>query len=308
VQESGRLALKFIEEDLRAAGFYGTGVASNSMTEAAVINQASSTAFGHFDDYRANAMRVFSRSAAGTWNSTLPADVPTAVGSEAKAGSDVLVVFYGDDVGATLTADVSLTQDVLIAGVTDCFKRDELAMLVGVSTAVIFQVTNIPACPGGAQTLQHATSANTSNSFQPYIFTNAKARVLKLRHRVYYVADSGRDNAAGEPIFSLYRVSDGAPQELVEGIEFLRLNLGERLTSGNIRYGDASAVSAAGIVTAHIGVLAQSLERARSDDDTRAYQLLDLSIDHDGSGIDHSGGRRLRRAFSSSVELRNRAQ
>lgn len=312
VQESGRLALNFLESDLRLVGFYGTGAPSNSSEDASVTNQVTSGIYDHFDNFDANAIRVFAKSASGTWSpATPPSDVPASVATAARNGSDLIVVYSAYDTGGKIPAgvEISTTENVTVENVHDCFSQNDLALLATVAGAVIFQVTNSPTCTDGEQTLEHSTTSNTTASFSPFTFNNKNSRLLKLRHRIYYVADTGRDNSAGQPVFSLYRVTNGGtPQELVEGVEFLRLNYGERLASGNVRYGDASVVSSDGITSARVGVMVQSLDPSRTDNDTRTYGLLDLSINADGTGVDHGGDRRLRRVFTSNVELRNRAE
>ena len=63
-----------------------------------------------------------------------------------------------------------------------------------------------------------------------------------------------------------------------------------------------------GITSARVGLLVQGFDAVRDIADTTAYQLPGLTIDHDGSGVDHGGGRTLRRVFTANVELRNKAQ
>ncbi len=139
---------------------------------------------------------------------------------------------------------------------------------------------------------------------------------MKLRHVVYYVADTGRTNAEGAPVYALYRsVNSAGAQELVEGVEFLKLTYGEQLLDGDgartgrVRQSDAAGiVNNLGITNARVGVLEQGFDAVRDTPDSAAYQLPGLTIDRNGSDVDHGGGRTLRRVFTANVELRNKAQ
>jgi type IV pilus assembly protein PilW len=340
VQESGRLALRFIEEDMRLAGFYGGGRPPNAWMNTTddpscpnmAPNDVFNVAMGYdqYNDYRANAIRVFSKSAAGTWAPSVPPtgapgwanDISAATVANARNGSDLVVLFYAVDTGA----QVNLATGATMSGPTSaavpvtrnnaCFETGELVMLANQSSSVIFRVTNDPGCTTPTVSLQHAALATGNCTANLYGDITSESRVLKLRHFAYYVGNTGRTNVEGSPVFALYRSANGGPaEELVEGIEFLKLTYGEQLLdannerTGRVRYTDAAGIAnPLGISSARIGVLVQGFDAARDSDDINAYELPGLIIDHDGSGIDHGGGRTLRRVFTANVELRNKAQ
>jgi hypothetical protein len=285
-----------------------------------VLNVANG--FDWYDQFSDDAVRVFTKSAAGAWSpSAPPADISAAAVANARNGSDLIAVWYAEDSGAEIPEGVKITgtQNVQIEYSQGdlCFEQGELVMLSHPNGSVLFRVTNTPGACAGTVTLQHASGAtgNCTNSLGPIEYDHF-SRVMKLQHRVYYVADSGRDNPAGDPVFVLRRVTNGVNDvELVEGIEFLKLAYGERVfnasgvSTGAVRYVDPSGISAPeGIMSARIGVLAQGLESVRSDNDANSYELPGGAINADGAGIDHNGGRTLRRAFVANVELRNRAE
>ncbi|MFT3929811.1 MAG: PilW family protein [Spongiibacteraceae bacterium] len=308
VQEAGRLAIDFIEADMRGAGFYGTGTLPDTSvaTPPSIQNDVINAAQFNEANFTSNAVRVYSRATSGTWVPSDPSgqtDIAGAVTvANSRPGSDLIAVFYGEMTAAEISGSVSGASSVSITTNGACFKQNDLVMLAKPGYVTIFRVTNTPSCSAASTTLAHATSANTtgsfSNSYDQY------AHVMKLHTQIYYVADTGRDNSAGDPVWALYRSSDGAAaEELVEGIEFLKLAYGARLSSGNIRYGDASVISANQIVSARVGVLAQSLDSVRTTSDTSSYSLPGATI----TAAMHGGGKALRRVFTTNIELRNRA-
>jgi len=311
VQESGRMALNFIQQDLRVAGFYGAGNFSNQLTSIAFSNLATGSAYAQYTNFSSNAIRTYTKSTSGAWSPSAPSsnDMSATAISNARNGSDLVAIFYGYDTGAAITSTVSGTTNVPIKfsnATSSCFNSGDLAMLSSLTNAVIFKVTNSPACTALTQSLQHSTTGNSNSSLGGTY--DQYSRVMKLQHRVYYVGNTGRTNSKNEPVWALYRSDNGgAPEELVEGIEFLKFQFGERLSSGNVRYGDASVVTQSGVTSARIGVLAQGLDPIRTVADTDSYDVTGTGATVNPSTMG-DGTKTLRRVFVSNVELRNRTQ
>lgn len=305
VQESGRLAIDFIESDLRAAGFYGTGTVPNLLSNPTIQNTVANANQYNQNNFSTNSVRVYSKS--GGWIPANPdADINATAVNNNREGSDLIAVFYGEKTPAQINGSVTGAASITITTNGACFKQGDLAMLAKPNYVAVFKITNTPSCSAAVTTLTHATPDNSTDSFSNTY--DQYAHVLKLRSQVYYVGNTGRKNSADEIVWALYRSTDGkAPEELIEGIEFLKLQYGGRLGSGNIKYGGANDIPANQIITARVGVLAQSLDSVRTDADTKTYTLPGVSIDNDGAGIDHGGGKTLRRVFVTNVELRNRA-
>lgn len=356
VQESGRLALEFISADLRLVGFMGSGelprarvpimkpsvsnvcLAATRKAKSDILNVANN--YDWYDEFTSNAIRAYTKSAVGnSWSPSIPpstatgGDISATAIANARNGSDLIALWYAEDTGAEVlgnstggkTATGTDKVKIRYSAGDLCFDQGELAVLSHPKGSVLFRVTNSAACTGDV-VLEHEVVDTSSDpditpdnctaslGINPY---DEFSRVMKLQHRVYYVADTGRDNAQGDPIFALRRVTNASDDvELVEGIEFLKLSYGEvvvngsGVATGNVRYVQpGSVIKASGIASARIGVLVQGSEAVRTENDLNAYELLpDLTINKDGSGIDHGGGRTLRRAFVANVELRNRAE
>jgi len=141
---------------------------------------------------------------------------------------------------------------------------------------------------------------------------------MGFQNRTYFVADTGRTTDSGAVVYALYvREFNGTPQELLEGVESLQIQYGQQLASGNIRYVSANTLQGATyadtakafteVVSLRIGVLAQSYEQVSQQDDTNTYVLPGASISNAGTGA-HAGDKALRKAFITTIKLRNRRQ
>ena len=321
VQESGRLAINFIKDDLRQAGFAGSGAVPGTSQAATSDGFPVDNVTGdlRYDQYPAQAIRVYTKSDSGSWTPAAPgSDITDVVQPDAKNGSDLIATFDAYDTQMQVVGLAQSSYDLIIeptdsnttadcAGLAKTFAGGQVIMLASPFGRAIFKVTS-QSCTGTTTptvTLQHQEWSD------PYPLSfKAGTHVLKFRDQhIYYVADTGRKNAANQAVWSLYRaVGDENGQELVEGIEFLKLQYGMRLSTGNMRYGvPASADDNKSIVVARVGVLSEGSDAVRTDDDTDTYTVAETKIGPDGS-LQYDSGKVLRRAFTTDVELRNRAQ
>ncbi|MNF99874.1 hypothetical protein D3C84_827910 [compost metagenome] len=185
-------------------------------------------------------------------------------------------------------------------------------MVLDMEKAVVIRITNQPNSSGnGPVTLTHAASNNDKNAkcggfkFADIQF-NSPARVVGFAYRTFYVAETGRVTATGQPIRALF-VRDGAQvpaqsSEVVEGVESLRTSFG--VAAGNSvgvqAYLSPAEVEAANrwddVRTVKIDLLLASNDRVAGAHD-QAVQFGGAAVAADG---------RLRQVFSTVVALRNR--
>lgn len=336
MQENGRIALDIISQDLRQSGYIGCASATrdnSGITSAQLTVRGANLAPPMTTQFADNSLLGFQRSLAGVWAPALPAHLAAPLAT-ARNGSDAVAVYYGVDFGAKINANgtggvVPAAGDIVMTRPlgTQCFTQNEIAIISSCSGADVIQVTNTPNCAGLDVTLQHAAAGNNPSTLsQTYsdrdtknvqypVAAAARPRVLAFNAAVYFVRNTGRINAAGLPIFSLFRSNPAAvaPQavELVEGVEFLRIEYGLLLSTGNIRYLTANNMNAGdwpNVISARIGVLIQSYDAVRDSNDVSNYVLAEQVISGAGAGVVHSGGRTLRQAYNVTIELRNRAQ
>jgi type IV pilus assembly protein PilW len=329
VQEAGRLALGFIGEDLRLAGFYGAGdlrrtsrpfarrgavdVCPAKVDSDDVVNVANDA--DHFDEFVDDAIQVYSKVTDVDWAPGAPeSPITSDIYKDVRENTDLISVWYAEDTGARIPegSTFSASQDITVTYPADtpkesCIASGDLVMLSSSAGSTLFKASNSPACAGTA-TIKHSDTSNCSSSLGSFEFDRF-TRVMKVVHRLYFVKNTNRKNAQDQDVYSLYRYQfpDGPPQELVEGVEYLRVSTGQRvlnaagIDSGKVRYVTPASADMAGLKALRVGVLVQGLDVIRTDVDTASYELLP------GISITPDSGKTLRRVFSTSVELRNRA-
>lgn len=319
VQESGRFALDMIAGDIRMAGYYGCAI--NLPVDGTPVVSVIASGETAIADFTVSAVRGYERDNSGTWTPTLPTDLSAVVTgtdvTEARNNSDVVSVLYGQELGtgARLTADIAASASIPIdSNSGECLVTGDRAIISNCgtapginATATLFTVTGGATC-GAASTLQHANSSNTSaNLASPYKIDD---RVVRLAKSTYFIADSGRTNPQGAQMFSLYRMSldsggTTSTEEMIEGVEFLRVLYGEELANGNLRYVTAENVTAPeSIVSARIALLVQSFNSTLDANDARTYSMLGQDV----TPAMHGGTRVMRRIFTTTVKIRNRSQ
>lgn len=85
----------------------------------------------------------------------------------------------------------------------------------------LVRARNVSAPDGGG--VRHI-EVDALPSVLPYIFSSAHfAEVTALREEAYFVRASGRRNSAGRPQYALFRMRDGAVEEVVDGVSNLRV-------------------------------------------------------------------------------------
>ncbi len=292
LQENGRFAAQFLSEDLRMAGFSGcsSGITPNNIVD--LDGDGTADSYYAFDTdglmgYEYTDLPV-------TLSST-----ETLTAAEVVNNSDVIVLSYASTNEALqLVGNLTTDNANIQLTATDMFAANDVLFITDCSNADIFAATN--ASKGaGVTTIAHASSTNLVPKLSKAYGTDAM--VMSMVKVAYYVAN----NAAGIP--SLYRRrmvgANFQTEELVEGVESLQILYGEDLDGDGVanRYVNASSVGDfANVVTVRFSLLMESPDEVNSKADTRTYTLLDTVIDP----VDD---RRLRRIFSTTVNLRNRS-
>lgn len=292
LQENGRIALDLIAADLRDTFYIGCNSAQATLTV-----MASGSNF--------TGMLGFERTSI-SWNPALPAKLAAASGP-GRVGSDMINIQHGRDVAANITALVTTASNsIAVDDNPGCISQNERVIIGSCSTAHLFQVTNVPDCDGTATSFGFAATDNNPSSMIPGYSTDA--RLMQYFDTTWFVANTGRTRANGAiPVFALFRLVNGTMEEMVEGVEYMEIQYGQLLSSGNIRYASANDVGLdmAEVVSIRVALLMQSFELVLDAPDTAAYQLLDQSIDSAGTTFTHNGDRTLRRVFQTTVLLRN---
>lgn len=307
IQESARIAMEMVSREIRMAGFQGCADGKSVTLNVIAVDPPTI-------DFNASALQGWEVTSSG-WSPALD----TKYNSEdffanAVVGSDVIRIQRGISGNTTTDPEWVSNANIKVNNNDFGFVQDDAVMVSNCENADLFRITSNPSGPN--LTWAHAKGNNTSNRLSTIY--SAGGTVYRFSSAFFYVADTGRNDLRGNPIFALYRQTDNvsidggmnAPEELVEGIENLQMLYGERLSNDNIRYVTASNVSNwENVVSVRIGMLISAIERARSQADNQSYSLPgEVITSPTGSGtVQHAGDFRLRKTFTLSVTIRNRA-
>jgi len=284
MQETGRFVAEVLAWDGRMAGYMGCP-SLDRVTPRTVANPAPAPAFD-----AANAV-VGYQAAGALWTPALPADLAAAA-----AGTDPITFRRGGDCSATL--ENTMASDISAPAIdvaNACgFAAGDLLLVTDCITADVFRATAVTVA-GGFANIAHGVASNTSDRFTKAY--GAGAQVFLLQERSYYVAPG----PGGEPAL-WHRTDTSAPEMLVEGVEDLQLLFGEDTDDdgGVDRY---VAADAAGLdMTRVVSIRASVLVRSTVDGLTEAP----LPYTYNGATVTPADTR-LRRVFTTTVNLRNRS-
>ena len=313
VQEAGRTAFELIRQDGRAAGYVGCAhpTLDNNFSPALsnfYNNLNASTLLWNFAAPAAG----FEATSATAWAPILDTVIP---GAPAPAGgSDILVLRSaragspafrtnstfspGSDIPVDRDPNVSLTVPVPVV-ISDC------------QGATVFMATGFTGTAGTA-TISHATSGTPTNSNSTLNRAFGKDSLVQpVQTVIYYVASCTAVNLPVCPAITppaLWQiVGNGAPQELIQGIEGMQLLYGVDTNFDLLAdvYQKANAVSNwSNVVSINIAVLARSIDETGVEQDKRTYHLLGGAA---ANGADYGpfNDRRQRAVFTTTITLRN---
>ncbi|MEH6650221.1 MAG: PilW family protein [Motiliproteus sp.] len=316
VQENGRLSMDILTRNLRMTGYQGC--IDPELVDMNIIANSPPTT-----DLTNLSIRGW-KSGDSAWDvANRPDELDFITG--VPTGSDIVSIQYVSPTGVEVLCQgniqtcqavnanvkidsnsIGLTQfDVVV--ISDCVNAD------------LFRITNMLKDTDDFVTLAHSSSTNTSNNLSKAY--DEDAQVMTYRSFSYYVRDTGRDNSQGESIYALYQFNplwnDGSSQigresELIEGVEQLQILYGQRRDDGNLRFVDATDGNLvfSQVEALRLAVLVSHSEPVLSDADDKTYKMLGSDVEPQGAttpDAEHPGDRRLRKLFTTTIYLRNRA-
>lgn len=314
VQESGRFAMEFLSQDIRMAGYIGCASATNTTVQNHLNNPTdygvnfTPTLSGH--RYTGSGGRP---SALTDWTPALPGTINGVVyfsAGDVEPNTDVLVIRRASEIDIKLGGAMPNTAASLkIDANPGNLKDNDIVMVSDCTNADIFQITGPDSFGTGSNNLVHNTGASVPGNQTQELSKSygTDAQVMKLITRVYYIGR--RSNSTNNPP-ALFRrefpsTTTVIAQELVEGIETMQFAFGEDTVADtyntpNIYRSSASAVADWNKVTAvRVGLLVATTSNVDQTADTRTYQLA-------GSSVGPFNDAKRRRAFNSTIQLRNR--
>jgi type IV pilus assembly protein PilW len=311
VQENGRFAIDQLNRDLRMAGHMGCANARLMQTEPTPpptylgpgrVRVALVTAPG---DNTWNMQSAINGSYwdGGGWVPALPAGAAAAL-----PGSDVFTLRGAGGTRLMLTGKNpgvpigSGSESLSIPG-NSGYRQFDIVMVGDCSMAAIFQITNNDAAIALGQ-LDHAVGAGvpgnaTANLGRDF---DQNAGILGMSSRTYFIGTG----ASGEPAL-FQSINGAAAQELVEGVERMRVSYGVgaplpngTLAPSNYQTGDVidAAGSWANVVSVRISLLLRSENNVTDANQAYTYTW-------DGGVEILPPDRRLRQVFTTTVGLRS---
>lgn len=285
LQEGGRIAMDVLSYDIRLAGYQGCADPARIKTN--VLVQALTNA-GITD--------LFPNAVAGVDGN----DTPT---------SDSITVRYGEPTSATAVTAASTSGTIVTASNPAGFTTGDYLLVSDCDTSDVFNATSVTTA-AGTTTIAH-TAPNNSPATTKIYSTNAWVR--RFIANTYFIQDTPRKNARGATIRALVRtnLNNNQTTEIVDGVEYLEVLYGELLPDGNLRYvkaNDPNPPIMSQVVSVRLALLLVSDDAVLDADDTHNYQLADVTIKPgtNGQAEYNKSDRRMRRVFTTTVNLRNR--
>ena len=289
LQDNSRFAMEFLIKDLRMASFRGCN--SGSITPVNTLN--SGTDFNN--DFMVG-LQGFEASAS-VWSPALPSALSAATPSP-SAESDVITIRRAQTPGIGLTAPfMNNNSAALHVDAGNGLSQFDIVLVSDCSAAAILQISG--ANPGTSGTITHNTGVGTpgnATSDLGKIFRD-DAEIMKLVTVSYFIAP----DAAATGNRSLWRkVADGVPEELAAGVESMQILYGEDTDNDRSvnRYVTADNVTDMNRVMSFKLSFLMATVVNNVTSQPQPYTLNGVTVT--------PADRKLRRVFSTVVNLRNR--
>jgi type IV pilus assembly protein PilW len=213
VKENGQAVINVLRDNLRQAGSLGC---SAWHAQLPVFNKAASLP-EHLPQYSHEIVYGFHAN-----NNTWSPPLPTYLKNRVRDNTDVLVVHQAHVQSANLAQAMLNTQSPLVLRSDLNLKVGDAIVVADCTQADIVRISDISRSGNYWFIAHHAPYNTTSHLSKAY---NTNAEVSVLQSAAYYIGNTGRRYAKGEPIYALYQFV-GEHQELVEGVTDLQVEFG----------------------------------------------------------------------------------
>ncbi|MFT6824449.1 MAG: type IV pilus assembly protein PilW [Pseudohongiellaceae bacterium] len=329
IQENGRFATNFLSQEIRMAGYLGClssipGATVNNILNAPPATfqpqygvqgwEATGTNPGVINNSGSNVAVVATNTAEWT-NGEAGHVIPTF---NAVPNSDIIRVWNAAGLAGSVATITDGASPSIEAETNVGIAVDDFLIISDCEQADFVQACAVAAGPGATtSTITLNTSCSPGNNNPAAISSAASgnpAEVVRLQGTIFYVGKRG-DTATNSS--SLFRRqlsatgTAGVAEELIEGVESMQILYGVNLDL-DVRntvdgYLPANLVTEfAKVISVRISLLMQSVEDG-SVPAPQIYTFDGVLYDGVGSNGDLPLDTRVRRVFSSTISLRNRA-
>lgn len=226
-------------------------------------------------DLKTQSLRAYSVTAEGAYQPEPDVLLKRAFNNLSPApvhGSDVLVVYNNS------SQQTPLAQAITSPGGPVRLKDDTLNIVKNdylyIGNCFKGAISKVADRTDAGDSIDLTPSTETLPSF------NTDAMVHRANLDIYYIANTGRKDFSDKPIRALYRYRNGQNQEIAQGLALMKVEFGEKLSTGLLRYRKAekSTTEENNIEAIKVGFLATSTHLARQQDDATNYQVLSTVI------------------------------
>lgn len=319
-QEAGRFAMEFLSYDIRMAGYTGcssklavgtpvSGECPNG-TVCSIANPNNTLV--NFNPNGISAHR-YTGNGTGTalsdWTPALSSDYFSA--GDVRPNTDVIIIHRGSTTDTHLTGNTTPSnanvQILNTASIVGELSADDILIVSDCRNADVFRATSVSNSGSDKKTIAHSNSSNSEVNLT-HSYGN-DAQLMKLISRAYYIGTG----ASGEPaLFRKELTNSGGPtavaQELVEGVEDMRLSFGEETEAVNSRdyvpnrFVRADAVTSYGMVVAvRVGLVTRTSTNVAQD----VSLATPLSFDGISFPAPAADDRRRRQYYLATIQKRN---
>ncbi len=337
IQENARFAIAYLTHDLRMAGYFGC---SNDM--ASVNNIVSVAATGNLFDV-SRPVEGYDPAAAVAdrlWQPSGNNDVANIV-----ANNDGITVRFVEPTGISVTALMAGPSANLAIQQPNDFQQGDIVAISDCASTDVIQISGPAGGTNISSIVHAVGSGITPDNTQAALSKqyDTDANVMRLGAYRYYVGSDEAVDAAGDadnvadPVLVRESLSltgttvAGTAIQLVDGLEFMQITYGVDTNGDRVpdTYINSAATAGAidltttngwdAVISVRIGLLFRSSEEVAPDQDTADFTVNGIVIcdaddddnvhDVDGTAcdatIDHPTDRRRRKAFTTTVLLRN---
>jgi len=226
-------------------------------------------------------------------------------------GSGALLIEGGTGQGSPI-AGVPDATTIQLAHHVPALARSTMGLVTDCSHAEAFFVASQVIGADGTvslDTFRPRAIARAPNPAFPF-----GGRVIPYRRALYFVGDTGRVTAQGEPIRALYEhlhpFDETTPHELANGVEVLVLRYRQLGSDGSVKEvgADDADFDPERVLAVRMGLLMSSDGYRLPADEAASSMLAGISVSTDGPGPAHPDDSRLRRAFERSAGVRARSE
>ena len=286
LQENARFTTYFLNHELRMVGFQGCGgqnfVTMNNLIKAPTNTLLYDTPLFGFDGLTSSFSPVLSSNLTG----------------KVAPDTDAIEIRMATNTNVQLKDDMNLANNPILVYDRLGIQAGEVVMISNCHVGDIF----IAGGNTNATSITHTVTNNTSNSLSTAY--TAGAQVMRYIYHAFYIKNTGRTNADGQPVYALIRQDvNGNEVEIVEGIEQMRVRYGVDTNDDKTAdvYQTATEVNSGNnwnnVISIKLNLLFATVENVQNTPQT--YQF-------NGETITPTD-RKLRREWQSVISIRNRA-